>query len=76
MDVRETIAPPKNGLPVIFNDPYHQPHLKNFFNTIRGKETLNCPGEIGYETAVTVLKVNQAVATGRKLTFDKKEFFV
>ncbi len=76
LDVRETIAPPKHGLPVIFNNPYHQPHLKNFLNAIRGKEELNCPAEIGYETAVTVLKVNEAVATGRKLTFDKKEFFI
>ena len=76
LDVRETIAPPKHGLPVVFNDPYHQPHLKNFFNAIRGKEKLNCSAEVGYETAVTVLKVNEAVATGRKLNFDKNEFFV
>jgi predicted dehydrogenase len=76
LDVRETIAPPKHGLPIVFNDPYHQPHLKNFLNAVRGKEELNCSAEVGYETAVTVLKVNEAVATGRKLNFDKSEFFV
>ncbi len=74
LDVRETIAPPKHELPVVFNDPYHMPHLKNFFNAIRGNEELNCPVDIGYETAVTVLKVNEAVRTGRKLDFKPKEF--
>jgi len=74
LDVRETIAPPKHTIPVVFNDPYHKPHLENFFNAIRGKEKLNCPAEIGYETAVTVLKVNEAVASGRKLSFTPGEF--
>jgi predicted dehydrogenase len=74
LDVRETLAPPQHELPVKFNDPYHKPHLENFFNAVRGKEKLNCPAEIGYETAVTVLKVNQAVASGRRLTFDRNEF--
>jgi len=30
LDVRETIAPPKYEIPVVFNDPYHKPHLENF----------------------------------------------
>lgn len=55
---------------------YHQPHLVNFFDSIRGKAKLNCPAQIGYETAVMVLKVNEAVATGKKLTFSKEEFEV
>jgi predicted dehydrogenase len=52
----------------------HQPHLENFFHAIRGTEKLNCPGEVGYETAVAVLKVNEAVAAEKKLTFDPAEF--
>ena len=74
LDVRETIAPPKFDLAVDFNDPYHKPHLENFFNAIRGKEKLNCPVDVGYETAVSVLKVNEAVRTGRKIKFKKGEF--
>jgi len=74
LDVRETVAPPKHELPVVFNDPYHLPHLRNFFNAIRGTEELTCPVEIGYETAVTVLKVNEAVRTGKKLYFRSEEF--
>ena len=76
LDVRETVAPPSFELPIKFDDPYHKPHLENFFNAIRGKEKLNCPAEIGYETAVTVLKVNEAVESGRKLYFDPQEFKV
>jgi predicted dehydrogenase len=76
LDVRETIAPPSFELPVKFDDPYHKPHLENFFNAIRGKEKLNCTADVGYETAVTVLKVNEAVELGRKITFEPQEFKV
>ncbi len=74
LDVRETLAPPSFELPVKFDDPYHKPHLENFFNAVRGKENLNCPPEVGYETAVTVLKVNEAVEAGRKLIIDPREY--
>ncbi|MHC4743937.1 MAG: Gfo/Idh/MocA family protein, partial [Planctomycetota bacterium] len=54
----------------------HQVHLENFFEAIRtgGKTPLNCPAEVGYETAVAVLKVNEAVQAGRKLEFKPDEF--
>ncbi|MEC8915085.1 MAG: Gfo/Idh/MocA family oxidoreductase [Candidatus Neomarinimicrobiota bacterium] len=74
LDVRETVAPPKYELPVTFNDPYHKPHLENFFNSIRGKDTLNCPAEVGYETAVAVLKVNEAVEKESLVKYDRNEF--
>ena len=52
----------------------HMPHLENFFRAIRGTEKLNCPAEVGFETAVCILKVDQAVQAQRKLTFDPAEF--
>jgi len=76
MDSRESPVPPKYGIPVTMDKPFHQPHLENFFDAVRGKAKLNCPAEAGYETAVTVLKVNEAVAAGKTLTFDEKEFKV
>ncbi len=76
LDVRETVGPDRHDIPVRFTDPYHKPHLVNFFNAIRGQEKLNCPPETGYETAVTVLKVNEAVRAGKRLFFDPKEFSV
>jgi hypothetical protein len=76
LDVRETLAPPAYELPVKMDKLYHQPHLENFFDAIRGKAKLTCPAEIGYETAVTVLKVNEAVEADRKLEFKPEEFKV
>jgi predicted dehydrogenase len=75
LDVRESPKPPSYDIPVTMEGkPYHQPHLENFFDAVRGKAKLNCPAEIGYETAVTVLKVNEAVAAGRKLEFKPEDF--
>ncbi len=79
MYVNETPPPMKRlpyKLPVQMDKPFHQPHLENFFDAIRGKTRLNCPAEIGYETAVAVLKVNEAVEAARKLTFEPEEFKV
>jgi len=74
LDVRETISPDEHKIPIEMHDPYHKPHLENFFNAIRGTEELNCPAEVGYETAVTVLKVNQAIEAGKRLYFSPNEF--
>jgi predicted dehydrogenase len=57
-------------------EPIHQPHLKNFFDRIRGKAKLSCPGEVGYETAVAVLKANEAIKQGKKLDFDTQDYKV
>jgi hypothetical protein len=56
--------------------PYHQPHLVNFFESVRGNTKLNCPGEIAYVTAAMVLKVNEAVAAGKKIEFKPEEFAI
>ncbi|UCF44411.1 MAG: Gfo/Idh/MocA family oxidoreductase [Planctomycetota bacterium] len=76
LDVRETLAPPAYELAVKMDKLYHQPHLENFFDAIRGKAKLNCPADVGYETAVTVLKVNEAVEAACRLDFKPKEFKV
>ena len=76
LDVRESVSPDQHTIPVVLRDPYHQPHLQNFFDTVRGTATLNCPAEIGYETAVTVLKVNEAIEANERLSFSPDEFEV
>ncbi len=76
LDIRETLAPPAYEIPITMDKPYHQPHLENFFNAIQGKEKLNCPAEVGYETAVMVLKVNEAVEAMKRLEFKPEEFKV
>jgi predicted dehydrogenase len=76
LDVRESASPDEHKVPVVLRDPYHQPHLQNFFNAVRGKAKLNCPAEIGYESAVTVIKVNEAIDAGGPLSFKPEDFKV
>jgi predicted dehydrogenase len=75
-DVRESVSPDEHTVPVVMRDPYHQPHLQNFFDAVRGKAALNCPPEVAYESAVTVLKVNQAIEARAPLSFSAEEFKV
>ena len=75
-DVRESVAPDQHTVPVVLRDPYHQPHLQNFFDTVRGKAALNCPPEVGYESAVSVLKVNEAIEARSRLSFRPEDFHI
>jgi len=76
LDVHPSPKALQHEILVGMDKPIHQPHLENFFDAIRHRTKLNCPAEIGYETAVTVLKVNEAAEAGRKLTFEPEEFKV
>ncbi len=73
-DIRVTKPAAGWPLPIDLSKPAHQPHLENFFNAIRYGTPLNCPGEKGYETAVAVLAVNRAVASGQKIEFKPSDF--
>jgi predicted dehydrogenase len=75
-DVRESVSPDQHSVPVVLRDPYHQPHLQNFFDAVRGKAKLNCPPEVGYESAVSVLKVNEAIEANSRLSFKPEDFKV
>jgi predicted dehydrogenase len=76
LDVRESISPDEHRIPVVLRDPYHQPHLQNFFDAVRGKAELHCPADVAYESAVTVLRVNAAIDAKQRLTFRPEEFKV
>lgn len=55
--------------------PIHQPHLENFFNAVRDPAVaLNCPGETGYETAVAILKTNEALAAGKRVVLTPGDY--
>jgi predicted dehydrogenase len=73
-DVRESVSPDEHTVPVVLRDPYHQPHLQNFFNAVRGKAKLNCPSEEAYQTAVAVLRVNESIEAKSGLSFKPEEF--
>jgi predicted dehydrogenase len=76
VDVRETAQLSAWDIPVTFDKAIHQPHLENFFDAVRKSTALNCPGESAFATAVTVLKVNEAIAAQKKLTFSPSDFVI
>jgi predicted dehydrogenase len=78
LDVRETVpqAAYEIGVSMPPGTPYHQPHLENFFNAVRGTAKLNCPAEVGYATTAMVLKVNEAVDAQRRLELKPEDFKV
>ena len=54
--------------------PPHQLHLENFFNAIRGQAKLTCPADVAFEVCVSVLRANEAVESGCRVTFTPEEF--
>lgn len=76
LDVRVTAEAGRWPIPVELAKPAHQPHLENFFNAITIGTPLNCPAETGYETAVAVLKANEAVKSRRMVEFRPENFRV
>ncbi len=74
LDVRVTAEAGRWPIPVELAKPAHQPHLENFFRAILYGSPLSCPAEVGYESAVMVLKANEAVKTRRLLPFRPEHF--
>lgn len=74
LDVRVTAEAGQWPFPIELAKPAHQPHLENFFNAIIYGAALNCPAELAYESAVAVLKVNEAVESRRLLRFRTEQF--
>lgn len=74
LDVRVTAETGRWPIPVELAKPAHQPHLENFFSAVSSGTPLNCPPEIGYESAVAVLAVNEAVESKRLMRFRPEQF--
>jgi predicted dehydrogenase len=76
VDSRETPGLEPWDMPIELLKPYHQYHLENFFSAILHGTSLNCPPELGYESAVAVLTVNKAVEAGKIIHFKPEDFKV
>ena len=74
VDVRETAALDAFEVNATLEGYIHQPHIENFLNTVRGEDTLNCPGHVALECEAAVLKVNEAIEAGRRLEFTDADF--
>jgi hypothetical protein len=73
VDVRETAQLAEYEIPVFFNKPVHQPHLENFFNTIRGTAKLNCPADEAFSSEYVIHRANDAIAAGKRLVLTPEE---
>jgi predicted dehydrogenase len=80
LKIGETLAPDGSKSPEAqrllaeSQKPPHQLHMENFFNAIRNGTPLSCPPEIAYETAVSVLKANDAVEAGCRVALSPADF--
>ncbi len=75
-DSRQTPTPPRYDIPAIIRYPAHLPHLKNFFDAIRGKCQLNCPPEVAWRTEVMISKVAESVELEKRIDFEPGDFIV
>ncbi|MEO0509648.1 MAG: Gfo/Idh/MocA family oxidoreductase [Verrucomicrobiota bacterium] len=53
----------------LINNPIHQPHIKNFFDAIRGKAKLTCDARHAFESEAPIYWVNQAAETNQSIKF-------
>ncbi len=73
VDVRETAQLAEYEIPVFFNKPPHQPHLENFFNTIRGTAKLNCPADEAFSSEYVIHKANEAIPLQKVIAITPQE---
>lgn len=75
-DVRETAPLVAYDLPIVLDKPIHQPHLENFFNTVRGQGKLNCDAEHAFESEAVIFKVNPTIDARKVYDFTPADFTV
>jgi len=73
VDVRETAPLLQYDIPVSFNKKIHQPHLENFFDSVRGQAKLNCPADEAFRSEYIIHKANEAVAAQKMISITKEE---
>ena len=79
VDVRATASLDEWELATTLNKPAHAPHLENFYYVAKNsqkQDDLNCPVLEAYKTCVMVLRVNDAIAEGKRIEFSPSDFEV
>jgi hypothetical protein len=76
LTVKPSQPPASYQLPIEMTDPFTLPHLANFFAAIRGQAPLSCPADVAYSATATTLKINEAIESGRSLTFTPEDLTV
>jgi predicted dehydrogenase len=68
----ESAPPDKYALPGGLNKPPHQPHIENFFDTVRGEATLNCDARHSLESEAPIFWVNPAAESQQTIHFTEE----
>jgi predicted dehydrogenase len=69
-------APEKYALPGDLNKPPHQPHLENFFASVRGEASLNCDARHAFESEAPIYWVNPSALEKRRIEFTPDQLSV
>ncbi|GAA5481188.1 Gfo/Idh/MocA family oxidoreductase [Haloferula sargassicola] len=63
----ESAAPEVYQLPGELNKPPHQPHLENFFASVRGEASLNCDARHAFESEAPIYWVNPSAIEKQRI---------
>lgn len=72
----ESAAPEIFDLPGGFGKPAHQPHLENFFDSVRGKAKLNCDARHAFESEAPIFWVNPSALSKQPIDFTSEHLSV
>ena len=74
--VYESAAPEAYDLPGALNKPAHQPHLENFFASVRGQAKLNCDARHAFESEAPIFWVNPSALARQPIVFTPEHLSV
>ena len=75
-DSRVTAAPEGFALPGELNKPPHQPHLENFFASVRGEAKLNCDARHAFLSEAPIYWVNPSALSKQPIVFTPEQLSV
>ena len=72
----ESAAPEEYTIPGVLNKPPHQPHLENFFASVRGNAKLNCDARHAFESEAPIFWVNPSALKKEPIVFTPEQLQV
>jgi predicted dehydrogenase len=73
---KETQPPALYQVPVQMTDPYHTPHLTNFFDAIQGDADLTCPPATAFTALATTLAIADSIRAGKTVTLTPQDLIL
>ncbi|MFK7911008.1 MAG: Gfo/Idh/MocA family oxidoreductase [Akkermansiaceae bacterium] len=72
----ESAAPEEFTIPGVLNKPPHQPHLENFFASVRGDAKLTCDARHAFESEAPIFWVNPSALKKEPIVFTPEQLQV